>query len=204
MSFVRITCLCVAVASVACLNDPDLGGQSQELEFPVEPKPGEADAGTGGEGDGGEIANPVPVGEPECPEYPDDVDPIDPGIASGSQCRGACGPNCPDTCRSLPPRETCLEWQDEEGNWHSKICRYEGLIECGSHQGCREHDACYDGCATARFPATCRRGCDLACTRRYGVSNCYDWWGGDPPYDSWLSFGPGTFTEEGPYDTTCY
>lgn len=157
------------------------------------------DAGSPGQ-DAAVLGDAFDLQEPACPEFPPGVEPIDPGIPSGGQCRGACGAACPETCRSVPAVEKCLEWQDSDGTWHYKVCRWDGLIECGSHAGCRAHDDCYDGCESA----LCRRGCDWQCVRDNGAANCNSWRQGNGPYDSWISYGPGTFTEDGPYDTTCY
>jgi hypothetical protein len=139
--------------------------------------------------------------EPACPAAPPGFLPQNPGIASGSQCRGACGANCPATCRPVTSPTVCLEWQTADCLWHAKVCTYPAQ-ECGSHLGCRVHDSCYDGCATARFPAACRRSCDLACVRTHGARQCRAWMNGNPPYDSWLQYAgtPTSYT----YDSTCY
>jgi hypothetical protein len=128
------------------------------------------------------IAASAPLEASLCPNSPPGVAPWDPGIPSGSLCRGACGGDCPSTCRDLPDISICVS--DGE---HDFVCKY-GVIECGSHQGCREHDACYDDCATAPRPALCRRGCDLACISNYGIGDCNNWRIGGDPYDSWLKF----------------
>ncbi|NLV25718.1 MAG: hypothetical protein GXY48_00895, partial [Methanomicrobiales archaeon] len=59
--------------------------------------------------------------------------------ASEALCRGACGMDC--------NKERCDDQEDiiipiEGGN-----CVYTGVVECKSHQGCRDHDTCYDWCA---------------------------------------------------------
>lgn len=147
--------------------------------------------------DAGCVAQP----EPACPPSPPGAEPRDPGIASGAECRGACGPDCPATCRALPAESVCLEWQTADCRWHAKVCTYP-MIECGSHDGCRTHDACYDACATAFWPAACRRACDLACVNDHGADDCNSWRQGQGPYDSWLAFAdvPSSYT----YDSTCY
>ncbi len=200
---VRLIAIAMLVASCTAGS---VGKDNQHVELEadsgVATTPGDIDTAPGA---GGPIVvELVPTNEPECPAYPPEVTPIDPGIASGAECRGACGADCPDTCRSIPAQEQCLEWQSADGTWHSKTCRWDGLIECGSHAGCRAHDTCYDGCANARFPGVCRRGCDATCVADHGAINCYRWWGGDGPYDSWIAYGPGVATVDGPYDTTCY
>ena len=139
--------------------------------------------------------------EPACPPAPPGMEPQNPMIASGSQCRGACGANCPSTCRNGTPASTCLEWQTADCRWHAKVCEYP-VLECGSHAGCREHDACYDTCATDPDPPACRGRCDADCTNTYGYAQCIGWALGNGPYDSWLSFAgtPTSYT----YDSTCY
>lgn len=130
------------------------------------------------------------------------MEPQDPGIASGSTCRGACGANCPPTCREGPDASTCVEWQTADCQWHAKVCTYP-VLECGTHEGCRTHDACYDDCAGAAVPFACRLGCDRACVTKHGFENCTSWAQGKPPYDEqWLSFAgtPTSYT----YDSTCY
>ena len=68
----------------------------------------------------------------------------DPHLPSGALCRGACGPDCPSSCAAQPNVTLCIP--DSTGHCHVS-CTYSSVIECGSHAGCREHDACYDRCA---------------------------------------------------------
>lgn len=143
----------------------------------------------------------TPQPEPACPAAPAGYQPVNPGIPSGGQCRGACGADCPASCRPGTPATACLEWQTADCQWHAKVCTYP-VRECGSHQGCRDHDACYDRCAPGLLGAFCRRICDEQAVARWGVNNCTSWWGGGGPYDQWLSFAdtPTSYT----YDSTCY
>jgi outer membrane protein OmpA-like peptidoglycan-associated protein len=133
---------------------------------------------------------------PPCPSAPPGTRPRNPHIASGAECRGACGPNCPPTCTPQPTRTLCVS--DPLGNCHA-TCTYGSVIECGSHMGCRDHDACYDGCASALGETslcpggTCHCGCDWECISRHGISNCNSWRTGGGPFDSTLTFtGPPT------------
>jgi hypothetical protein len=121
---------------------------------------------------------------------------INPNIASESKCRGACGPNCPSTCADLPDEQCYIP--DSTGKCYY-VCTYNNVIQCGTHDGCQEHDDCYDNCAAngetglcwqinlpvldiLSFPLywvhPCHCDCDQACIRKYGLSNCFDWMNG--------------------------
>jgi hypothetical protein len=137
---------------------------------------------------------------PDCPIGSNGApQPQNPHITSGSLCRGACGADCPSTCTSLPDITICVP--DSTGKCHY-ICTYTGMISCGSHAGCREHDACYDNCATNPHPALCRRGCDWTCIRNYNTSTCRSWMNGGGPFDSFITYSnPPTLT--GPFPGPC-
>jgi hypothetical protein len=139
--------------------------------------------------------------EPACPAAPPGYLPQNPLIASGSLCRGACGANCPATCVAGPAATTCVEWRTRDCQWHAKTCSYP-TQSCGSHLGCRVHDACYDTCVKGLKGAACRRQCDIGCLRTHGLKKCKAWMRGNGPYDSWLDYaGTPTSTVA---DTTCY
>lgn len=104
--------------------------------------------------------------------------PVDPGIASGSTCRGACGGDCPSTCMPLPTRMVC---EDDAASCQHVDCTLTG-VSCGTHAGCREHDDCYDACAAAGEGFACRRACDVQCLDHYGLP-CLGWARGHGPYD---------------------
>lgn len=119
------------------------------------------------------------------------VYPSDPLIPSESLCRGACGSNC-DTCS--PPEEK-VECEDT-GDGHHQWWHYPNYQVCGSHQGCRDHDACYDWCA-ATFGekgmiglifGPCHRACDFECVCNYGAKQCVGWIGGGKPHDRDMYF----------------
>jgi hypothetical protein len=127
------------------------------------------------------------VGPPptmSCPQAPSGSQPLDPGIASGSLCRGACGSDCPSSC--TPSTQSICTY--DSGSNNSLQCEYE-TMECGSHQGCRDHDDCYDNCANAPQPVECRRSCDMECLTSFGPVSCTSWYFGNGPTDSNLSFG---------------
>jgi hypothetical protein len=107
--------------------------------------------------------------------------PIDPHIPSGSKCRGACGADCPSSCKSKPDIKICVE--DQWGKFH-EFWKYTSIIECGSAEACRIHDQCYDDCAGDPAPATCRRVCDKDAYDKYGFDELTSWVSGNGPFDS--------------------
>ena len=132
-----------------------------------------------------EECDPVP---PDCPigGGPGGNAPmlLDPAIASGSKCRGACGPDCPKTCTSATFKPLCIA--DKKGKCFY-LCTYSNVLSCGTHDGCQTHDDCYDACAAegenrmCYLGGFCHCGCDLGCYFKYGLSNCWDWMNGKGP-----------------------
>ncbi len=120
------------------------------------------------------------VADPVCPFPPDGYLMKDPGIPGGGLCRGACGPDCviPNDCQNLSPHKACFNYPS--GAKHI-VCTY-SVVECGSNDGCKEHDACYDTCYRNNNNdlsiGICKRGCDLQCLDHYGLI-CNDWRTGD-------------------------
>ena len=110
-----------------------------------------------------------------------------PGIPSGSECRGACGPNC-DTCHpTLLYRYTDPVTGD--------IWEYTNYQDCNSNEGCREHDAAFDWAAdvhgeTGRWAIILpwHMAANIECTCNNLVGNCIAWIAGAPPYDSKMYF----------------
>ena len=130
-------------------------------------------------------APPCPIGTSGAPLL------INPGIPSGSLCRGACGANCPDSCTREPDVTLCIP--DSTGACHVE-CTYTGILNCGTHQGCRDHDACYDDCA-ARLgerdlcpSGSCHCDCDVACIRDHSFLDCAAWARGGGTFDGRLRF----------------
>ncbi len=118
---------------------------------------------------------------------PLDVWQKDPGIASGSECRGACGPNC-DTCE---PKGTYRYTDPATGD----VWEYANFQDCNSNDGCREHDAAFDWAADVHgeigggaivMPWHMAANIECACNNLAG--NCIAWIGGLPPYDSKMYF----------------
>lgn len=161
------------------------------------PAPADAIVLTDAPPDSGCVAQP----EPNCPATLPGYSQETPPILSGGVCRGACGPKCPAQCGIRPNATQCFEWQTGDCQWHSKVCSYP-VQSCGSHMGCRDHDACYDGCAWATWPAACRRTCDIGCLKKWGKMKCESWMMGGGPYDKQIEYtGRPTSTT---YNTTCY
>ena len=89
-------------------------------------------------------------------------------------CRGACGPDCPDTC------EESFYWECVDSS-HFRVVR---IYDCGTHLGCREHDDCLDRCAVeipgsteggAFYYSECARTCHAGCVVSYGGASCGPW-----------------------------
>jgi len=113
-----------------------------------------------------------------------------PTIASGGLCRGACGPDCPDSCVGVGPITTCH--YDAASGCHAE-CEYTDVISCYTHQGCRVHDDCYDQCAQAGEmdlcgcpqracllgsvcpPGVCHCACDTECCNAFNSATCGLW-----------------------------
>jgi hypothetical protein len=114
------------------------------------------------------------------------VYPRNPGIPSGSLCRGACGPNC-DTCG---PPEDLIVCERLRGGKH-RYWLYPGYQVCNTHDGCRQHDAAYDWCAAGgelSMWGPCHRVADFECVCDHGGPRCVGWAGGDPPPDGQMAF----------------
>ncbi|VVB67552.1 Uncharacterised protein [Candidatus Norongarragalina meridionalis] len=140
---------------------------------------------------------------PPCPQAVSGTQPRNPTIASGSECRGACGADCPWTCKQLPKKTQCVN--DGQGCFYQ--CTY-AVQQCGSNGGCRTHDACYDACAEngeLTIPiigGLCHRSCDLGCFTGNGLSGlfCPLWLIGLGPYDSYTDYSYPT-EETGPFQS---
>jgi hypothetical protein len=94
------------------------------------------------------------------------------GLSSGALCRGACGIDCPP--------ERCTRVADVTVPFEGGTCVYRNVVSCPSHQGCRDHDACYDICTeqlgdTSLLMGTCHGICNQRCYDQFGYSNCLLW-----------------------------
>lgn len=120
-------------------------------------------------------------------------------IPGGGLCRGACGPDCPDTCVNVGTVTKCVT--DSKGCAYT--CTYENTVSCGVHDACVVHDSCYDVCAAKGEtslcidapgpwwnPLTwlgmtfgpCHCACDYGCASNYGF-DCLNWMDGNGPFD---------------------
>jgi len=144
----------------------------------------------------GAVAPPAKTAEQPEEELPE---PASMGPASGNlnqfgacnaMCRGACGPDCePNNCK-LSSELRCEK--DAAGKNTGMLIRIE-IYDCGMHQGCIDHDDCYDycnvkyGCDTFEA-AFCRHGrwqgmtqaidteyCDQRAIEEWGHYNTVRW-----------------------------
>ncbi len=102
-------------------------------------------------------------------------------------CRGACGPDCPEQCET-EVRFECVD---------SRFFRSVTVYDCGSHEGCREHDDCLDKC-TFRDPnstdgigfyiGVCARDCHEEAVLNFGFTTAREWAKGDGPQPDRIRF----------------
>ena len=148
--------------------------------------------------------HPPPAVLTPCNVHPDAPHVEDPLIPSGAKCRGVCGPDCAPNCTAEPDRNRCAE--DLGGNRHF-ICIYKGVQTCGTHEGCRNHDACYDWCAAGGSGSifdSCHRWCDFGCICDYDLNRCIGWALGMPPFDSEMTFYDESISlMHGPFPGAC-
>ncbi len=149
---------------------------------------------------------------PTCPIGTDGAPYLrDPGIASGSQCRGACGSDCPaDRCD--PVADITIPVYDSSGTQYN--CTYNNVLNCLTHEACREHDACYDRCAASgesSLIGACHRACNDDCFNRWGYAQCAAWsdvvgyrldYYVDPDYDGVMLFSDAPVLM-GPVSSSC-
>ncbi len=127
------------------------------------------------------------------------VFPRNPGIPSGSLCRGACGADC-ETCQHEREHYEC----EKVGNRHIWWA-YPHYETCGTHLGCRNHDACYDWCADKYnekgklgvILGPCHRLCDFECICNYNTPQCVGWIGGGKPHDGTMVFSDKPHKKDG-------
>jgi outer membrane protein assembly factor BamB len=126
----------------------------------------------------------------------------DPGIPSGSTCRGACGGGCPDTCTDRNDINLLVKDPEDQAGYY--LVTYEGVIICGTHAGCRWHDWCFDRCVEVYGETDVVSGrCHTVCNARaeyYGtiatsgingplsVLTAWNWKEGGGPFDYYWQF----------------
>jgi hypothetical protein len=127
--------------------------------------------------------NPMGTYKGSCPIGGPAPELLETDLWSKATCRGACGSDCQeDRCKKI-------------GEVRLKVkggtCVYRNVIECDSHQGCMEHDECYDDCSENPAEAIkswfgidytwkhvhdpCQVRCDFNCFGDYGVATCAKW-----------------------------
>lgn len=125
----------------------------------------------------------------------------DPGLASGALCRGTCGVDCPPkpSCTNPYDLTRCVE-RGEKHEWHT----YVNYARCGTHQGCRDHDACYDYAATMPIwgfggfmIGPMYRACDAEAACTYGFGTAIGWARGGGPYDGRLRYADSRYVTPG-------
>lgn len=148
--------------------------------------------------------HPAPRHPTPCNTHPDAPHLEDPLIPSAAKCRGVCGPDCAKSCQAQPDEHRCVTNRD--GVSHS-ICIYKGVQSCGTHRGCRNHDACYDWCSEHGhddIADRCHRWCDLGCVCDYDTFTCIGWALGEGPFDGSLRFYDESISQiVGPFPGTC-
>lgn len=156
---------------------------------------------------------PCPIGTDGAPEL------RDMGLSSGALCRGACGIDCP-AHRCTP--ESDIVKAINQGTADQGICTYTNVVTCNTHEGCRDHDECYDYCTEARGETSlmgeCHRFCNGECFDEWGEGDCALWadmpgsvissmglvvdYTQDPTFDGFITFSDApTFTPK-PVTTT--
>lgn len=122
--------------------------------------------------------------------YPRDPSDLNTKFKGGAKCRGACGPDC-WTCADPEDVVECVPRTNADGEPAHDLWLYPNYQECDTHQGCRDHDACYDYCksgASSLDPFVCARLCDLECACDYPPLQCASWIFGGPPHDGKMFF----------------
>jgi hypothetical protein len=104
---------------------------------------------------------------------------------TGAKCRGACGGDCPGTCKTIG---TYSEQYVVGGCGY--VVEFPNAISCGTHAGCRAHDACFD--AAVANGETAINGprhvdCNVQALERWGPKTT-SWARGGGPYDDWWIF----------------
>ena len=143
----------------------------------------------------GNVGNYPLLGGPER-----DIYQRDPSITSGALCRGTCGADCADGSCDGERRDLVVCENSGEGHiWHT----YVGYETCGSHQGCRDHDACYDMMADTIWGfggfmiGPGYRACDLDAVCQHGFQTSVGWAGGGGPYDQRLRYADYAYSTPG-------
>ncbi len=110
----------------------------------------------------------------------------EPDGPSGAKCRGACGPDCPDTCKTVG----AYTEQYEIGSC-GYVIEFPNALLCGTHAGCRSHDGCFDAAVAngeTNLFGPRHNECNQDALFRWGPANTKSWVRGGGPYDEWWYF----------------
>jgi len=116
-----------------------------------------------------------------------------------TNCRGACGSGCPDTCVSLP--DITIRVADPLSDMSHYLLTYKEVTSCGTHAGCRWHDACFDQCkllGESSDVGPLHNLCSEKVVERYGPVDGGNWALGDGPYGGYFLFANEP-TQDGPF-----
>jgi hypothetical protein len=105
---------------------------------------------------------------------------------SGPGCRGACGEGCPKTCENVGTYEETYKIDDG----CEYTIQFPNAISCGTHAGCREHDAEFDVAKSRGEHSVLNPEHMIANTeagRRHGTKTV-SWARGGGLYDAWWIF----------------
>jgi len=109
----------------------------------------------------------------------------EPDGPGGAKCRGACGEDCPNTCKSVG---TYTEQYEVGGCGY--LIEFPNALLCGTHAGCRAHDACFDAAVASGetdIGGPRHVQCTIQAGERYGPKTL-SWARGGGPYDDWWYF----------------
>jgi len=97
-----------------------------------------------------------------------------PSGGASTVCRGACGGGCPSSCQE----KTTFECTGGD------LLRRVRTYQCGTHQGCREHDDCLDRCLQQQAQGfDCQSQCHGEAVESYGFEQATSWATGGGSYD---------------------
>jgi len=114
----------------------------------------------------GSYSGPCPIGKDGAPQLRQT------GLTSVAECRGACGMDCPaNRCEPILAVKVVVP---------GGVCTYYNVVDCVSHKGCRDHDACYDYCTEKQGDNSvlfghCHGLCNQRCYDEYGYITCSKW-----------------------------
>jgi hypothetical protein len=110
----------------------------------------------------------------------------DPGAPGGAKCRGACGVDCPSTCKWVGTYR-----EEYAVGSTGYLIEFPNAIKCGTHEGCQWHDACFDvavGGGENPLTAPIHSYCNKKAIEKYGLDKTWEWMHGRGPYQAWWYF----------------